>query len=141
MPEVCAPPYPLLLVLYSLLLNYFTPSADRVKRSGNLSSRTKAFLFMCFTGLHYTEKECPVNWFAGVGHTLLKRAWADVGLGLLGALSNFFESCVVCCVSPNARFTPSSNFFILLANQAANTFHVWTCDLSPHPFHQITVFL
>ena len=56
------------------------------------------------------KKECPVNWFAGVGQAVLKRAWAGVGQGLLRVLSNFFESCVVYVVSPNARFTPSSNF-------------------------------
>ena len=41
----------------------------------------KAFLFVCFTGVRYTEKECPVNWFAGVGQALLKRAlgWCWAG--------------------------------------------------------------
>ena len=33
--------------------------------------------------------------------------WANFGLGLLRVLSNFFENCVACEVSPNARFTPS----------------------------------
>ena len=56
----------------------------------------KAFLFVCRVGLCNTEKECPVNWFAGVGQAVLKRAWASVGLGLLRALSNFFE--VAWCV-------------------------------------------
>ena len=51
---------------------------------GNLSSETKAFLFMCRVGvlrpprfarwLFYTEKKSPVNWFAGIGQAVLKRA-------------------------------------------------------------------
>ena len=41
----------------------------------------KAFLFVCRVGLRYTENERPVNWFAGVGQTLLKRAlgWCWAG--------------------------------------------------------------
>ena len=41
----------------------------------------KAFLFMCSTGLCYTEKKRPVNWFAGVGQAVLKRAlgWCWAG--------------------------------------------------------------
>ena len=50
----------------------------------------KAFLFVCRVGLRYTKKECPVNWFAGVGQALLKRAWAGVGRGLLNGFVELF---------------------------------------------------
>ena len=73
---------------------------------GSLSPEAKAFLFMCRVGmlrpprsarwLRYTENERPVNWFAGVGQDVLKRAWAGVGRGLLRVLSNFFR--VAWCV-------------------------------------------
>ena len=56
----------------------------------------KAFLFVCRVGLRYTENERPVNWFAGVGQAVLKRAWAGVGQDLLRVLSNFLR--VAWCV-------------------------------------------
>ena len=46
---------------------------------------------MCRVGLSYTEKKRPVNWFAGVGQAVLKRAWAGVGLDVLRVLLSFFE--------------------------------------------------
>ena len=48
----------------------------------------------CWFALHKSER--PVNWFAGVGQAVLKRAWASVGLGLLRVLSNFLR--VAWCV-------------------------------------------
>ena len=89
--------------------------------------RAEAFLFVCRVGLCYTLGNALGNGL----HLVCWLCWGGLEHGLRNLLQEVQTAC----------FPASSNFFMLLTNQAANTFHVWTCDLSPHPFHQITVFL
>lgn len=87
----------------------------------------KVFLFMCRVGLCYTLGRALGNWFADGLLTVLRGAWYTV--------------CLSVCSKPKPLGSRLRQTFPRFEQTiVANTFHVWTCDLSPHPFHQITVF-